>query len=150
MKKENNGILYKAEDNIRYIIKPEERIIIGKYYYPGRYLTDMILNSRANDLSIYNRLKEHKEFHDRPDVITAVAKCDPRDEFDVELGMKIVRSKIDYKRHMRAAMDMSNMKDISDRISDNLAKHINHHLKKAENISNDYWTYFMRDEVKNE
>ena len=149
MKKDSKNVFYKVEDGIKYIIKPEERVVVGKFFDPKRYLVNMIYNSRASDYNIYSKLKDHKDFHDRPDVIVAVAKCDPRDEFDVELGMKIVKSKIDYKRHIRAAMDMRNMRDIIGRVLDNLVDNIDYHLDKADSIYNDYLEYFVEGD-KNE
>lgn len=149
----NGNVIKVEEDRIQYIIKPDEGIVVGLYdttydYYLDSKFTYSLIPS---DIAMVDVLTGHSKFNNnKPDIIKAVAKCDSRDEFDAEIGKRIVRAKIDYKLHMRTAKYFSNMMDITVSLLKKLATRYDYHLEKAENINNDYWTYFMKEDNGNE
>lgn len=149
----NRNVIKVEEDGIKFIIKPDEGVVIGLYDTTRDWYLDYKFTHSLSlsDIRLMDILTSHHNFDDnKPDIIRATAKCDPRDEFDAEIGKRIVRSKIDYKLHIRKSKYFSNMINITVAFLHKLAKRYDYHLEKAENINNDYWTYFMKEDNGNE
>ena len=88
----------------RYIVKPEERIVVGIYKdrYNGCSLMDELYkNFNEEQIKLLINLCSVKGylFPDKP--IRSIARCHEEDIWNEETGRKVAEAKLDMKRHTR-------------------------------------------------
>lgn len=91
---------------IKYIVKPEEKMVIGIYELPHSEVLCELNNFTYSEREIIRAIFLYSErFADdinnpyRTKFIKAIARCHGDDEFDETFGKKLVEAKISKKRH---------------------------------------------------
>lgn len=72
----------------------------------------------------------------------AVAKCDPRDEWNEKTGIDVVSSKLDYKEHMRKARRLEKTLVVMNSLMRKMEDLCQKHQKKAAAIRKDLEDYY--------
>lgn len=140
--------------NREYKIIPEAKMVIGEDTAMFGVLDDMarhstqnflhkrVINMVASMLTIPEACKPDREIVCVDTGITAKAKCTDGDVFSEKVGMDIVSSKLDWKKHMRLAR-------IYDRVHRVLVECMTiacnlclYHAHKAEAIEEDLKKYY--------
>ena len=132
------------DPGIKYIVKPEEKIVIGIY---TRRSDDYLLNRMSSYSNVVKNIFELALLdHESESEIKAVAKCHEDDEFNEEFGKKLVEAKINKKRHQRLLRQLDvACKDLCSCME---AYHdlCREHTKKIVSINNDLKNYFKVEE----
>lgn len=132
----------KTIDGVKYIIKPEEKMIIGiseynffdyckkldAYYYYTRFGNKYMANNVVCN-------------------IKAFARCNDKDEWNEEIGIKLVRARLDKKKHEKTAKICRHMFGILTAESYLFNKEETHHRKKIQAIDSDINNYFLSGAV---
>lgn len=136
-------------ENIKYIVKPEDGVVVG-IYDTDVYREAELLRCRTNvpDFMMYqgiieDSLREVLTNYGKDIVIKAIAKCSPEDTFNEEYGKKLVAARIDYKYHK-----------MMERVTRYIAKKLQKarrcmlegemlHQSKMDSIEDDLRGYFM-------
>ena len=126
---------------IKYIVKPEEKMVIGiaEFEYADLYNELQNFTLLENEL-IWHLL--HRMEASEPFTIRATAKCKDGDEFNEEFGKKLVEAKINKKRHEKSLRYAAKILDAMNRISGKTLRLYKKHLCKTEHINRDLIEYF--------
>ena len=124
--------------DIKYIVKPEEKMVIGIYEDNGEDLRNFIysLPNLIDFVYAYNIVPCF------PEQIKAIAKCHDGDEFDEEIGKKIVEAKINMKRHERTWRVCSHLLKFLDKMVSRIENDQSVHLNKLYKIQDDYEKHY--------
>lgn len=125
--------------NIKYIVKPEEEMVIGIYEDNGEDLKKCIYSLSANIQKAILGIVLVPRY---PKQIKAIAKCHDGDEFDEETGKKIVEAKINMKRHERMWRIHSHILESLQKAMNKLKNDQSVHLDKLYKIQDDYEKHY--------
>ena len=129
--------------NIKYIVKPEEEMVIGIYDDNGEDLKKCIYSLSADiQNAIFDLVFIDNMVQRYPKQIKAIAKCHDGDEFDEETGKKIVEAKIDMKRHERMWRIHSHILESLQKAMNKLKNDQSVHLDKLYKIQDDYEKHY--------
>ena len=126
---------------IKYIVKPEEKMVIGVAEFEYADLYNELDNFTWPEREMVWRLLLHMEANE-PFTIRATAKCKDGDVFNEEFGKKLVEAKINKKRHEKSLRYAAKILDAMDRISGKTLRLYKKHLYKTEHINKDLIEYF--------
>lgn len=146
MNKENNCLAYvEYKNDIKYIIKPQDKIVIG--IYQGSvldYIDDFIIKSlNVSEFHCFNAITNFDKIEGILGAeIKAIARCSDEDVFDAEFGKRLVEARIYRKIHKKII-------DIAENFFINLKKleckvyefEFNHRIK-INSIDRDLREYF--------
>ena len=148
MKKEYNcklELCETAKPKIKYIVKPEEKVVIGIYVLSRPEL----LSDTCNFTNVEKNIIESififsKQFEDAFDdkTIKAVARCHGEDEFNEEFGKKLVEAKISKKRHEIIMRQSNRIMKILAELNAKYRILYHKHFKKHASIAADLRYYF--------
>ena len=126
---------------IKYIVKPEEKMVIGvaEFDYADLYNELQNFTWLENEL-IWHLL--HRMEASEPFTIRAIAKCKDGDIFNEDFGKKLVEAKINKKRHEKSLRYAAKILDAMNRISGKTLRLYKKHLCKTEHINRDLIEYF--------
>lgn len=131
-------------NEIKYIIKPEEKMVIGIYV-----LREPELLAENSNLTVTEKgiLREIVLFNDRINgifdtKIKAVAKCHGNDVFNEEYGKKLVEAKISKKRHEIVLKNIKIVMEITKDFQSKMCLLYTKHNRKMEHITKDLREYF--------
>lgn len=130
-----------------FVVKPEHKIVKAATTH-----TDV-----AIDIKDEFKGKEFYEFvisdwdawcnsEDETKVLSAVAKCEPDDEFDEMFGKDIAGMKLDYKIHSRLLRQYRRCKTDLEKLIVEIDKKMMYHMKKMWNISCDYKRVYIKED----
>jgi tRNA isopentenyl-2-thiomethyl-A-37 hydroxylase MiaE len=125
--------------NIKYIVKPEEEMVIGIYEDNGEDLKKCIYSLSSNIQKAILGIVLVPRY---PKQIKAIAKCHDGDEFDEEIGKKIVEAKINMKRHERMWRIHSHILESLQKAMNKLKNDQSVHLDKLYKIQDDYEKHY--------
>lgn len=130
--------------DIKFFVKPEERIIVGVYEEDEDIFMKEVYDKFPGwTLDVIEAMISSDRFPTYPNVIRATAVCSEDDEWNEEIGKKVVEAKINLKRHNRVCNMVvfigSALNDIALRLVHDI---YNEHNRKAEAIEHDLDTYF--------
>ena len=129
--------------DIKFFVKPEERIIVGVYEYDENELWQEVYDKFPGwMLDIIEATVSSEKFPVYPNVIRATAVCSFDDEWNEETGKKVVEAKINLKRHYRVYRMVSHIIIMLSKIEDRFSDLCENHLEKMQSIENDIADYF--------
>lgn len=132
------------EDGILYRIDENNKTVTGVYKNENdEHIFKLIDNVSKYDADLIYNLIEHNKFPKYPIAYTATATCDSKDKFDPNIGKKIVKHKIDVKRHKRAYQEMKQMHRILIDLYKKIRYSRNYHFSKACKIEGDYERFYL-------
>lgn len=133
------------EDMIKYIVKPEEGLVIGIYYGNERDDIWETIFSQLPMSEMFAVIELVCASGNKDYTIKAIAKCSEEDEFDPEYGKKLVEAKIYRKLHANAIRKIEKLMKNFDKISMRLQNERIRHEWKVSNIDKDLKEYFKID-----
>lgn len=121
-------------NKIKYIVKPEEKMVIGIYELPRSEILNELSNFTYVECEmirdIFIRSGIFADSTNNPyqtKFIKAIARCHGNDEFDEAFGKKLVEAKISKKRHeivcKQLVAILETIENFQDKVIDLLAKH---------------------------
>lgn len=130
--------------NIKYIVKPEEEMVIGIYEDSGEDLKNFVYSLPTSEMrrNIIDMVYTYDIVPFFPEQIKAIAKCHDGDEFDEEIGKKIVEAKINIKRHERIWRVYSHLLEFLQKTMNMLKNDQSVHLDKLYKIQDDYEKHY--------
>ena len=134
------------EGPIIYVINEDKRTVTGYYGYfevPKDYVHEFIDNMPPSDACVLLDVLEHKKFPEYKTHFFAKAICKDGDKFDVNIGKKIVKHKIDMKRHIQAYNQMTQLENILCDLQEKVSDKKFNHLRKANKIEYDYIKLYL-------
>ena len=135
------------EDAIVYVIDEDNRTVTGKYTESAdddkNFLNRLLKNISTSDAYVIKSVISHKNYPIYPTSYTAKAVCRDDDVFDVSIGKKIVKHKIDMKRHAKVFKQLIMIEDILSDLKYKVKKRRTHHFIKAKNIEIDYHNFYL-------
>ena len=85
---------------VDFIVKEDEGIVVARVSDPSKIPNELVELTRANyedSYSAWARMKVIHQYHKYVATMRGVAKCDAKDEFDVDTGKKIAFLKLRRK-----------------------------------------------------
>lgn len=133
-----------TRNDIKFFVKPEERIVVGVYEYDEDDLWKEVYDRFPGwMLDIIETAVSSEKFPIYPNVIRATAVCSIDDEWNEEIGKKVVEAKINLKRHKRVCKMVAEIFRILNETAKSLLNDIYiEHSEKIKSISNDIENYF--------
>ena len=134
-----------SKSKIKYIIKPEEKVVIGIYVLSRPELLSEISSFNCVESNIIESIfLFSKRFEDvfNDKTIKAVARCHDDDEFNEDFGKKLVEANISKKRHEIIMRQSSRIMKILAELNSKCRILYHKHFKKHASIAADLRYYF--------
>lgn len=132
----------KTIDGVKYIIKPEEKMVIGISNY------SFFNDCKKQDAYYYFATFGDKNMKNNVVCdIKAFARCNDKDEWDEEIGIKLVKARLDRQRHKKTAQNCKRLFNIMTEKISAFDKEAKYHHKKIQAIDSDINNYFLSGAV---
>ena len=131
---------------IIYVINEDDRTVTGYYGIfdpPKDYVHEFMDAISPSDACIISDALEHKKFPEYRTHLYAKAVCKDVDKFDVNIGKKIVKHKLDMKRHIQAYNQLTQLENILCDLQEKVSDRKFNHLRKANKIEYDYIKLYL-------
>ena len=129
-------------DNIKYIVKPEEKMVIGLYEIEIPEILNYTDHMKLCEHNIIIDIMSNSGMLCRDVTVKAIARCSGNDEFDVEFGKKLVAAKICKKRKEIIMKHCAKISDILTILANKVYEIGLRNSEKYEYISKDLVDYF--------
>ena len=127
--------------NIDYIVKPEERVVVGKYstYMDVQEWMDKYPKWKKAILKVARYTGKHPYY---PEMVKGIARCSEDDEFNEVTGKKLAEQKVNAKRHERIAKEAYSLSKMFEELMHDMDALYDFHCKKVDAINADIDRHF--------
>ena len=119
---------------IKYVVKPEERIVIGWINMCDNDITSVGWELKDDFYFLLSALKVKDIWQQDERVLKAVSRCDERDKFDEKVGKKIVADILEKKYHTLMMKKYKQIERKMDNILDNVDKLTMMHKERLDEL----------------
>lgn len=135
-------------NNIKYIVKPEDGMVIGIMEDVKNINIEIAANEKCKLLDEVLYIKAFNIGKKYPDKIKATARVKDGDNFDEVTGKRIVEKKLYRKLHERLARQYSQLQDVINNLSIITSNMESIHIDKAIRINEDYIKKYVDKEAE--